>query len=391
MSREQEPMSERTTQTKVSKWVSKQVGKSCKIRKWSRVNRDQWKWTTLADCTRPLMQNTPQEDRGENPRGLKVCLTCLRTEQKSKSRCGSSEAKCRVKITTEIPGRWIGTVCVQSYSIYSPSFWHIMDVFWPNGMLTWLLVMQYWYDSFTNATVCLTKLLRYRDDCWSNTWDAQTLLQITTALFIKNYDRQLLQVTRARIITTYDKVITNYDITSITTLILHVWINECKHFCEHSLSFMPSILSQKNLVELLRSILGTPLTEWLGWSRAFPWYLAQPPILRAAPCKYRLWPCKIEKSNVLKLFLGITLGSPITETAIWIALGNYFFSYLTLLFWCAPAGKINWKLGFLRGLVRTNATVDRNTNYFIPLLRYWSLFSVVLIRIRFKWELWHIF
>ena len=98
-------------------------------------------------------------------------------------------------------------------------------------------------------------------------------------LFIKNYDRQLLQVTRARIVTTYDKVITNFDITSITTLILHAWINECKHFCEHSLSFMPSILSQKNLVELLRSILGTPLTEWLGWSPAIPWYLAQPPIL----------------------------------------------------------------------------------------------------------------
>ena len=114
-------------------------------------------------------------------------------------------------------------------------------------------------------------------------------------------------------------------------------------------------------------------------------------LLRADPCKYWVWPCKIEKSNVLKLFLGITPGPPRTETAIWIALGNYFFSYLTLLFWCVPAGKINWKLGFLRGLVRTNATVDRNTNYFIPLLRYWSLFSVVLIRIRFKWELWHIF
>ena len=41
-----------------------------------------------------------QEDRGENPRVLNVCLTALRTQQKSKSRCGSSEAKCRVKITS---------------------------------------------------------------------------------------------------------------------------------------------------------------------------------------------------------------------------------------------------------------------------------------------------
>ena len=47
--------------------------------------------------------------------------------------------------------------------------------------------------------------------------------------------------------------------------------------------------------------------------------------LRAAPCKYRLWPCKIEKSGVLKLFLGIALGPPITEIAILIGSGNFFF------------------------------------------------------------------
>ena len=112
------------------------------------------------------------------------------------------EVSCKNYI--KIPGRWtqIGTVCVQSYSIYSPSFLHNMDVFWPNGMLTWLLAMQYWYNFLTNATMCLTRLLRYRDDYLSNTWDPQTLLQITTAVFIKNYDRQLLQVTTARVITT---------------------------------------------------------------------------------------------------------------------------------------------------------------------------------------------
>ena len=47
--------------------------------------------------------------------------------------------------------------------------------------------------------------------------------------------------------------------------------------------------------------------------------------LRAAPSKYRLWPCKIEKSDVLKLFLVIALGPPITEIAILIGSGKFFF------------------------------------------------------------------
>ena len=100
--------------------------------------------------------------------------------------------------------------------------------------------------------------------------------------------------------------------------------------------------------------------------------------LRAAPCKYRLGPCKIEESDVLKLFLGIALGPPITEIPILIGWGKYFFSYLTLLFWHVPAGKINWKSGFLQGLVRTNATLDQNTNYFIHLLGYRCIFYKVL-------------
>ena len=47
--------------------------------------------------------------------------------------------------------------------------------------------------------------------------------------------------------------------------------------------------------------------------------------------------------------------------------GQIFLFLSDLLFWHVPAGKINWKLGFLQGLVRTYATLDLNTNYFIYL------------------------
>ena len=48
-------------------------------------------------------------------------------------------------------------------------------------------------------------------------------------------------------------------------------------------------------------------------------------VLTMANSVYRLWPCKIEKSDVLKLFLGIALGPPITEIPILIGWGKLFF------------------------------------------------------------------